>query len=297
MLKDGRVDTVAVQDVTSADLVRMMVGRELDHYYPPYARPEDIGPVRLSVRNGSNHLLHDINFDLRAGGDRRHRRAARLRTHRAGAGLFGVVPFTSGTVEVNGTITRIDSPLAAIRRQMGFITEDRKGEGISPNQSVRDNVLLAFRALRPILSLVRGGNGARHQPPVEELTSKVDVRAVNLDQEVQYLSGGNQQKVVLAKWLATAGDPDLRRADAGHRRQRQGRDHDLIRDLARSGTAVLMISSELPEVIGMSDRILVMREGRIVGELPAGSSEADIMLLATGQDAPAQPQPQQERAG
>ncbi len=299
VLKDGqRVDTVAVQDVTSADLVRMMVGRELDHYYPPYARPEDIGPVRLSVRNGSNHLLHDINFDLRAGeivGIAGLQGSGRTELAQA---LFGVVPFTSGTVEVNGTITRIDSPLAAIRRQMGFITEDRKGEGISPNQSVRDNVLLAFRALRPILSLVRGGNGARHQPPVEELTSKVDVRAVNLDQEVQYLSGGNQQKVVLAKWLATASeilifDEPTRGIDVSAK----AGIHDLIRDLARSGTAVLMISSELPEVIGMSDRILVMREGRIVGELPAGSSEADIMLLATGQDAPAQPQPQQERAG
>ena len=166
---------------------------------------------------------------------------------------------------------------------MGFLTEDRKGEGLSPNQSVRDNVLLAFRAMKPVFSLSRRNGGGR-QPSVDALAAEVDLRAASLEQEVAHLSGGNQQKVVLAKWLAAASeilifDEPTRGIDVNAK----AGIHDRIRELAREGTAVLMISSELQEVIGMSDRILVMRDGTIVGELPAGASEADIMLLATGQ--------------
>ena len=113
---------------------------------------------------------------------------------------------------------------------------------------------------------------------------RVDVRSTGLDQEVQYLSGGNQQKVVLAKWLAT--DAELLIFDEPTRGidvKAKSTIHDLIRQLARSGKAILMISSELPEVIGMSDRILVMRDGQIAGELPRGATETEIMLLATGE--------------
>ena len=117
-----------------------------------------------------------------------------------------------------------------------------------------------------------------------ELVRSVEVRAAGLDQEVRFLSGGNQQKVVLAKWLATKADVLLfdeptRGIDVGAK----AGIYELMRRLARDGAAILMISSELPEVIGMSDRILVMRNGTIVGELPAGATEADIMLLATGE--------------
>lgn len=283
VLKDGqRVGTVLTPEITPADLVRMMVGRELESYYPPYASPNEIGDVKLRVRNGANDFLNNINLELRAGeivGIAGLQGSGRTELAQA---LFGVAPFLSGDIEVKGRITYIGSPLAAIRQKMGFITEDRKREGLILRQPVRDNVLLAFRGLQHMLSPLRF-NGAR-QPDVRAVCQQVDLRAASLKQEVQYLSGGNQQKVVLAKWLATASDilifdEPTRGIDVNAK----AGIHQLLRTLARAGTAILMISSELPEVIGMSDRILVMHDGQIVGELPAGASEAEIMLLATGQ--------------
>jgi ribose transport system ATP-binding protein len=148
-------------------------------------------------------------------------------------------------------------------------------------QSVRDNALLAVRSLGRVGA---DGGAARGTRSVVDLARMVELRAASLEQEVRYLSGGNQQKVVLAKWLATRArilifDEPTRGIDVGAK----AGIHELMRELARDGAAVLMISSELPEVIGMSDRILVMREGTIAGELPTGSGEAEILLLATGE--------------
>ncbi len=135
--------------------------------------------------------------------------------------------------------------------------------------------------MRPLLGRL-GRDGAGGSPSVPDLVASVDLRAQSVYQEAQFLSGGNQQKVVLAKWLATAEDllifdEPTRGIDVNGK----AAIHHLIRDAARGGMAVIMISSELLEVIGMSDRIVVMREGRIAGELPAGASEPDIMHLAT----------------
>ena len=161
------------------------------------------------------------------------------------------------------------------------MTEDRKSEGLVLPQSVRDNTLLAVRSLGAARQAVRPGGGLSL---VADLARQVELRAASLEQEVRYLSGGNQQKVVLAKWLATGArilvfDEPTRGIDVGAK----AGIHELMRELARAGAAVVMISSELPEVIGMSDRILVMRDGTIAGELAAGASEAEIMLLATGE--------------
>jgi ribose transport system ATP-binding protein len=145
-------------------------------------------------------------------------------------------------------------------------------------------MLLAIRSLRSIVARVYR-NGVREAPElVPELGDQVDVRVDSYGKEAQDLSGGNQQKVVLSKWLASRAevflfDEPTRGIDV----EAKARIHDIIRDLTKQGVAVLMVSSELPEIIGMSDRILVMHEGSIGGELPAGSSEADIMLVATGQ--------------
>src|ERR671911_272076 len=286
VLKDGRrVDTVASDSVRPGELVRMMVGRELDHYFPPRAAAAEIlaGPVRLQVRGGAVGKLHDIDFEVRAGeivGLAGLAGAGRTEVARA---LFGVEPFTAGTVELNGKPVRIRSPRQAIRAGIGFLTEDRKLEGLILPQSVRDNALLALRSLgqarmndRPVKD--------KEAPSVLDLARRVELRAASLEQEVRYLSGGNQQKVVLAKWLATQAqilifDEPTRGIDVGAK----AGIHELMRELARAGAAILMISSELPEVIGMSDRILVMRDGTIAGELPPGASEAQIMLLATGE--------------
>jgi ribose transport system ATP-binding protein len=282
VLKDGRkVDTVATDAIRPSQLVRMMVGREMDHYFPPRAAPEEIGAVRLRVEGGAVAKLHDIDLELRAGeivGLAGLAGAGRTEVARA---LFGVDPFTAGIVALDGTPTRIRSPRQAIRAGIGFLTEDRKAEGLILPQAVRDNALLAVRSLGRAR---REGSATPGPRSVVDLARMVELRAASLEQEVRYLSGGNQQKVVLAKWLATQArilifDEPTRGIDVGAK----AGIHDLMRELARNGAAVLMISSELPEVIGMSDRILVMRDGTIAGELAAGASEADIMLLATGQ--------------
>jgi ribose transport system ATP-binding protein len=280
VLKDGAlVATVDKAEVDSTALVKLMVGREFDQYYPAYAQPEDIGSAVLDIRNGGNDFLEDITLSLRRGeivGIAGLQGAGR--TELASA-IFGVTPFTRGQVTLNGQAVAIRAPLQAIRHGFGFLTEDRKGEGLSLLQSVGDNVLLASRGLHSIFARL-----GRSKSQVGELMTRVDVRAAGQDQEVQYLSGGNQQKVVLAKWLATDAtllifDEPTRGIDV----KAKSTIHDLIRQLARSGKAILMISSELPEVIGMSDRIIVMRDGRIAGELQRGASETDIMLLATGE--------------
>jgi len=276
VLKDGeKVTTVPTEEVTSRQLVELMVGREMGTYYPERAKPEEIGDVRLSVRDGNGGMLHDISLEVRAGeilGIAGLQGSGRTEVARA---LFGAEPFDSGTVELDGEPLRVKTPRQGIAARLGFITEDRKAEGLVPIQNVKDNTLLTFRSLK-----LRD----TPKPNVAELTKSVELRARSLETEVRFLSGGNQQKVVLAKWLAT--DPKVLIFDEPTRGIDVGAKagiHDLMRDLAREGVAIIMISSELPEVIGMSDRIVVMHDGRIAGELPAEPSEADIMLMATGQ--------------
>ncbi|GAA0389724.1 MULTISPECIES: sugar ABC transporter ATP-binding protein [Micromonospora] len=279
VLKDGRrVTTVPTADTTADELVRHMVGRELSHYYPPRATPQDIGEVRLTVRAGANRKLRDIDLTLRAGevlgvgGLQGSGRSALARA------LFGVAPFTAGEVVVDGTPTRLRSPRTAMRAGVAYVSEDRKGEGIVARQSVLDNALLASRAVFAL----RSGRTAR-TVRVRELLAAVEVRSAGDQQEIRYLSGGNQQKVVLARWLAVNPrillfDEPTRGIDVGAK----SAIHDLVRRLARDGAAVLMISSDLPELLGMSDRMIVMRDGRIAGELPAGATEEDVVALAVG---------------
>ncbi|MET8526018.1 sugar ABC transporter ATP-binding protein [Micromonospora sp. NPDC005172] len=279
VLKDGRrVTTVDTAQTNADELVRHMVGRELSSYYPDRAGPDDRGSVRLTVRGGGNRKLRDVDLELRAGevlgvgGLQGSGRSALARA------LFGVAPFTTGDVELDGRPVRLRSPRAAMRAGIAYVTEDRKGEGIVARQSVLDNALLASRAV----FAARSGRAAR-TARVRELLAAVEVRAAGDDQEIRFLSGGNQQKVVLARWLALKPrilifDEPTRGIDVGAK----SAIHDLVRRLASDGAAVLMISSELPELLGMSDRIVVLRDGRIAGELPAGATEEDVVALAVG---------------
>jgi ABC-type sugar transport system ATPase subunit len=283
VLKDGRrVDTLPVTATTPEQLVAKMVGRELDGYTPPRAEPSELGQVRLAVRGGGNHFLSGIDLEVRAGeivGIAGLQGAGRTELARA---MFGADPFTEGTVEIDGVVRRPRSPRDGIAAGLGFLTEDRKDEGLALGQSVRDNTLLGLRALR---GWRRRGQGRTRTTLVDELTRSTELRARSLHQEVRFLSGGNQQKVVLAKWLALEPgallfDEPTRGIDVGAK----AAVHELMRQLARSGRAVVMISSELPELIGMSDRILVMHEGRIAGELPGGATEQQVIALAAGHD-------------
>ena len=285
VLKDGQlVGTKDVTEVTTEDVVYMMVGRTLDHYFPPLGTEEDFGDIVLRVKNGENEFLSNINLELRKGeilGIAGLQGSGRTELAQA---LFGAVPFDEGEIELFGKTIAIKNPYMAIRQKMGFVTEDRKSEGLALMQPIRDNMLLAIRSLQNLLSFIHPDGIRASQRMVPELGEQVDVRVDSYDKEAQDLSGGNQQKVVLSKWLASGAevfifDEPTRGIDV----DAKARIHDIIRSLTKTGVAVIMISSELPEIIGMSDRILVMHEGKIGGELPARSSEADIMLVATGQ--------------
>ncbi|MCG5214838.1 sugar ABC transporter ATP-binding protein [Streptosporangium sp. KLBMP 9127] len=273
VLKDGaRVTTVPTAEVGPDELVRLMVGRELRDYFPPRAAPGEIGEVRLSVRGGGNGRLRGIDLDLRAGeitGLAGLQGSGRTELVKA---LFGAEPFAEGRMEPRRPRSVRDGVAAGI----GLVTEDRKAEGLALRQSVRDNALLVARATA----------GRQARGDVRALLERVRLSPPDPEQEVRYLSGGNQQKVVLAKWMTVGPavlllDEPTRGVDVGAK----AAIHDLMRQLARDGTAILMISSELPELIGMSDRVVVMRDGRIAGELPAGSSEEAIMRLAASGEA------------
>jgi ABC-type sugar transport system ATPase subunit len=284
VLKDGKlVGTVMKKDVTPENIVHMMVGRDLDHYFPPLGSKEDFGDVVLSVRNATNQFIREINFDLRKGevlGVAGLQGSGRTELAQA---LFGVAPFKTGTVELKGKTISVKQPNMAIRNRIGFVTEDRKAEGLIAHQSIRDNMLLTVRAIRRLFGFVHKDGTLNSRKMIPTLGKQVDIRISSFDREVQFLSGGNQQKVVLAKWLASNAeififDEPTRGIDV----ESKAGIHDMIRGLTKKGTAVLMISSELPEIIGMSDRILVMADRRLAGELPAKSTENEIMLMATG---------------
>ena len=270
------------KNVKPEDVVFLMVGRSLDHYFPPLGDPNDFGEVVLKVKNASNHFLKNISFELHRGevlGIAGLQGSGRTELAQA---LFGIEPFKTGQVELRGKVINIKSPLQAINHKFGFVTEDRKSEGILPQQSIRDNILFTVRSVQSVFGALIKDGVKRSGNLVTKLGNQVDIKTDTYDREVQFLSGGNQQKVVLAKWLAA--DVDVFIFDEPTRGidvESKASIHDLIRELTKNGIAVLMISSELPEIIGMSDRILVIWDGQIQGELPSKSSEQEIMKMAT----------------
>jgi ribose transport system ATP-binding protein len=283
VLKDGAlVRTANTAEITSDELVRLMVGRDLGTYFPP--RGVETGEVRLSVRGGGNAVLDGIDLQVREGeilGVAGLQGSGRTELAKA---LFGAEPFTRGTMSP----LRPRSVRQAVAAGIGLVNEDRKAEGLALRQSVRDNALLVSRSVRrggrtDIRELVRRGG----RTDIRELLESVRLQPPRPEEEVRYLSGGNQQKVVLAKWITVAPkilifDEPTRGVDVGAK----AAIHDLMRALAKDGMAIMMISSELPELIGMSDRIIVMRDGRIAGELSSGPSEETVMHLAAGEVTP-----------
>ena len=277
VLKDGaQVATRPSGELDDAELVRLMVGRSISSFFPDPLPGTEVGEPRLELRNAGNGYVDGIDLTLRAGeivGVSGLQGSGRTELLEA---VFGVTALTRGEMLIDGKPVHPKSPRAAIRAGLALITEDRKATGLALNQTIFDNTLGVVRSVFP-----RRTRPARRQVP--GLLSSLAVSARAMDQEVQFLSGGNQQKVVLARWLAT--NPRVMLMDEPTRGIDVGAKHsiyELMRALAAQGVAVLMVSSELPEVIGMSDRILVMRDGRLAGELPAGSTEETVLQLATG---------------
>lgn len=277
ILKDGAlVSTDDSTALTSDELVRRMVGRSLQSYFPDALPGTVLGEPRLELEGCGNAFVDGIDLALRAGeivGVAGLQGSGRTELVE---GVFGIDPFSRGTMRIDGETVRVTSAGGAVRAGLALVSEDRKAQGLALGQSILDNALLVVRSVLP-------GRTGPSRKEVPGVLSALEITSRGLDQEVRFLSGGNQQKVVLAKWLLTQPqivlfDEPTRGIDVGAKYAV----YQLMRELAARGVAVLMVSSELPEVIGMSDRILVMHDGAIVGELPAGSAEHEILGAATG---------------
>ena len=278
VMRDGAfIATHSTNDITVDGLVREMVGRDIATLFPK--EDAEIGAAVLTVdRLSRAGVFSDISFEVRAGeivalsglvG------AGRTEVARA---IFGIDRYDSGTVTVGGKKLKAHSPQAAISAGIGFVPEDRRKQGLVMELSVARNATLTLRN-----SLARFGliDAARERSAAEEWTGRLQVKTGSQDLSVATLSGGNQQKVVIAKWLATMPkllivDEPTRGIDIGTKSEV----HRLISQLAGQGIAVLMISSELPEVIGMADTVLVMHEGRISARLTRDEATAEAIMHA-----------------
>jgi len=281
VLRDGEYVDRVPASTDHSDFVRLMVGRDIEDQFP--RRKPEIGDVLLEVKNLSQEgVLEDISFELRAGevvGIAGIVGAGRTELAEA---IFGSEPADSGEVWVRGETLRPGHPREAKDRGIGFITEDRQGEGIVQPLSVSENLGLAALGDNSSLGLV---NRRKQRQQAEKMIGDLNIRTPGPEQEIRYLSGGNQQKVVIGKWLLNNSkilimDEPTRGIDVGAKVEI----YELINDLTENGAGILMISSELPEVLGMSDRVLVMSQGHITGELLAEeATQENVMELATQQ--------------
>jgi ABC-type sugar transport system, ATPase component len=280
ILKDGRyVATRKVSEVTMDDLVKLMIGRDLKDVYPK--RTVEPGEVLLEVNNVSQpKLLRDISFQLHAGeivGFAGIVGSGRTELARA---IFGA-DSCKGEMRIDGKPYKPGSPSEAIRRGVALVTEDRKGQGLFLKLNVRINTTISG-----LKQLTRYGviQFAKELALVKKMINDLSIKTPNAGFLVVNMSGGNQQKVVLARWLSVGTrifllDEPTRGIDVGSKSEI----YQIMDKLTKQGVGIIMISSELPEVLGMSDRIMVMRQGRIVKELSrAEASEEAIMQYAVG---------------
>ncbi len=264
VFRDGRyIATRDIDDVTRDDLILLMVGRQLTNIYPKVTVP--IGDEIFRVQGLCGKGFQDISFSVRAGeilGFSGLVGSGRSETMRA---VFGLDKYTSGKIYFKGKELKKMKPRNAIKMGMSMVTEDRKLYGLMLNRPIFENISLASLPEREPGVLI---NRKREQRVVEEVSKNLTVKASNLEADAFSLSGGNQQKVVLCKWILTEPrllilDEPTRGVDVGAKAEI----HRLMCEFAEKGMAILLISSELPEVMGMSDRILVYHEGRINHEL------------------------------
>jgi ribose transport system ATP-binding protein len=283
VLRDGEnAGELAREEINHDAMVRLMVGRDLSGHFAKDKR--ETGDIALEVCDLRTiaHPHHGLSFSLQAGeivglaGLVGAGRTEMLET------LFGATPGIGGVIKIGGQDTVIGSPLEAIGMGMALAPEDRKEQGLVVDMNVRENMSLA--AL--LRDSKRGGllDFAKENEITSEMIRVLGVKTPSHEQIVRYLSGGNQQKVVLGKWLAMKPeilllDEPTRGIDVGAKREIYG----LMEKLAKSGVAILFVSSEMEEILGMADRVLVMHEGRITGELSREEiTEETVMQLATG---------------
>ena len=284
VLRDGQhVGTKAVSELSAGEVVSMMVGRELDELFPDVAIPEELGDLALEIRDAGSDALSDLNLSVRRGEIVGIGGLEGAGQQNLAEALFGLDPLSTGSVRVNGVQQRLDSPQAAIDAGIGYVPADRKQEGLILGMSVRQNLSVPWWALKTVRQRVtdKDERGRRTM-------QRLDLRASSMSQKVSELSGGNQQKVSIGKWVVSDAEVlVLHEPTRGIDIQAKALTHEALRQLARDGRAIVVISSDLPELIGLCDRIVVMRDGRFVGELPHGSTEDEVMRLAVEVDAEA----------
>ncbi|MDD3839925.1 MAG: sugar ABC transporter ATP-binding protein [Clostridia bacterium] len=283
VMRDGQmVGNLIGQDISEKNVVGLMVGREINNMFEK--EETNIGDVVLEVKHLSTKgFLKDINFKLRKGeilGFAGLVGAGRTEVMRA---IFGVDKKEAGEIYVRGEKININSAEDAIRHGMGFVPEDRKGQGLILGMTVKENITLPYlESISRHKFIDQDAEGKI----AEDYVDKLDIKTPSIEQKAMNLSGGNQQKVVISKWLATNPeililDEPTRGIDVGAKKEI----HRLMSKLAKTGVAIIMISSEMPEILGMSDRIMVMHEGCKKGELSRQeASQNKIMQMAIAQN-------------
>ena len=281
ILRDGEyIDTRYIKDITMDDVVQMMIGREIGERFPK--RDCAVGGEVLRVE-GLTHqkLFRDVNFTVHAGevlGVAGLMGAGRTEIMQA---IFGNLPTTSGKLYIDGKETVIRNPRQAIKAGIGFITEDRKTEGLLLEKSISENIEICNLERTSTSGIL---SKAKRSELVQHGIKEFHIKCFGPEHECGNLSGGNQQKVVLAKWVATEPkililDEPTRGVDIVAKKEI----YNVINDMAAKGVAVIMVSSELPEVLGMSDRIMVVHEGHVTGIIDAATADqTKVMTLATG---------------
>ena len=282
VMRDGEyVDTVNTADVTKDDIISMMIGRVV--YEDPKTKsevPKD-APVVLEVRNlTSGKTVRNVSFQLRRGeilGFSGLMGAGRTEVARA---IFGADPYDSGEIYVNGKQVFIKSPEDAVKHGIGYLSEDRKRYGLMLIKSVAENTAISSMERYTRFGLI---NDRLLKEEAQAENEKLRTKTPSMEQALKNLSGGNQQKVIIARWLIKNSDilifdEPTRGIDVGAKSEI----YKLMNDLAKQGKSIIMISSELVEILRMSDRVLVMCEGRKTGELDISeANQENIMQLAT----------------
>ena len=281
ILRDGTyIDTKRIADIDMNDIVKMMIGREIGERYP--VRNSKIGDVAFEVKNlNCPGAFENVSFEVHAGevlGVSGLMGAGRTEIMQA---IFGNMPNVTGQLFLDGKEIKNKNPQQAIENGIGFITEDRKVEGLMLEESIMKNISLANLG-----RISNGGviNKKKEQELVNKGIEELRIRCFGPQHECNNLSGGNQQKVIFAKWIYTNPkvlilDEPTRGVDIGAKKEI----YNIINELAAKGVAIIMVSSELPEVLGMSDRVMVVREGEVRGILnKEEANQESIMTLATG---------------
>ena len=281
VMRDGEyIGTKNVGETNMNELVRMMIGREIGERYPE--RNCKIGETVLKVEDlGLDGVFDNISFEVRAGevlGVGGLMGAGRTEIMQS---VFGAVPYQRGRITIDGKESAIKTPNDAIRQGIGFITEDRKTEGLLLEKSIRENIALTNLAVISDHTFVKK---SKEKALAEQGIEEFNIKCFGADTTAENLSGGNQQKVVLAKWILKNPkililDEPTRGVDIGAKKEI----YNVINELAARGVAIIMISSELPELLGMSDRIIVVREGKITGIITKEEADQEkVMTLVTG---------------